>query len=338
MDSLTQIVLGGAVGEVILGKKIGNKAILWGAIAGTIPDLDTIPGYFLDTVDRLDIHRGFSHSMVFAILSAPLFGWLASKIHAKQSASVWDWTQLFFWCIFTHSLLDIFTTWGTQLFWPLEWRLAIQSVFVIDPFYTVPFLIALIILMFLNKSSQRRRSINRFALIFSSLYLGWSVCAKFIANEVFEDHIQSQSLDYIQFESRPAPFSTFLWTANIETEDHFYITYYSLFDQDKNLLMKKVAKNHELLYPYRNNESLEKLIQLTKGYYTVEESKEGLVLNDLRFGLSKGFMDEAGQFVFRYEIKRGASGLEIEQMPNDMREMREMMPSLMDRIIGIKPS
>ena len=40
MDSLTQIVLGAAVGEAVLGKKVGNRAMLWGAVAGTIPDLD----------------------------------------------------------------------------------------------------------------------------------------------------------------------------------------------------------------------------------------------------------------------------------------------------------
>ena len=39
MDSITQIVLGAACGEIALGKKIGNKAILFGAIGGTIPDL-----------------------------------------------------------------------------------------------------------------------------------------------------------------------------------------------------------------------------------------------------------------------------------------------------------
>ena len=50
MDSLTQIVLGAAVGEVVLGKKVGNKAMLYGAIAGTIPDLDVLTRYFMDTV------------------------------------------------------------------------------------------------------------------------------------------------------------------------------------------------------------------------------------------------------------------------------------------------
>ena len=42
MDSLTQVVLGAAVGEAALGKKIGNRAIVWGGIAGTIPDLDVL--------------------------------------------------------------------------------------------------------------------------------------------------------------------------------------------------------------------------------------------------------------------------------------------------------
>ena len=68
MDSLTQIVLGAACGEVVLGKKVGNRAMLWGAIGGTIPDLDIILGPFISEVDALAIHRGFSHSIVFSIL------------------------------------------------------------------------------------------------------------------------------------------------------------------------------------------------------------------------------------------------------------------------------
>ena len=40
MDSLTQIALGAAVGEAVLGKEVGNRAALWGAICGTIPDLE----------------------------------------------------------------------------------------------------------------------------------------------------------------------------------------------------------------------------------------------------------------------------------------------------------
>lgn len=336
MDSLTQIVLGGAVGEAVLGKKIGNKAILWGAIGGTLPDLDTIPGQFLDTVSRLEIHRGFSHSIIFAILISPLLAWAVSKLYKNKSATIWEWTKLFFWSIFTHPLLDIFTTWGTQLLWPAEWRIAIQSIFVIDPLYTLPFLTALIIVLFIKRDSKRRRSINRFGLIVSSLYLIWSVSAKLFANSIFENYLKNQSIPYLQFESRPAPFSTILWTANVETEDSFYITYYSLLDQDENLQLKKIDKNHELLYPYRNNKELERLLKLTKGYYTVEKSDGYLIVNDLRFGLSKGFTHDKGEFVFRYQVKKIKDGILIEQLPNDLKAMRELLPLLFERILGTK--
>lgn len=339
MDSLTQIVLGGAVGEAVLGKKIGNKAILWGAIGGTIPDLDTIPGQFLDTVNRLEIHRGFSHSIIFALLMSPLLGWLVSKIYSKaKHVTIWDWTRLFFWSIFTHPLLDIFTTWGTQFFWPLEWRIALQSIFVIDPLYTIPFLCALVLVMCFKRSSKKRMRINVLGLIISSLYLAWSLLAKYMADQVFEEYLTEQSIDYQQFESRPAPFSTLLWTANIETEDAFYITYYSLLDSNKNLVLRKIKKNHQWLYPFRNHEKIERLVQLTKGYYSVEKTKDGIVLNDLRFGLSRGFMEDMGVFIFRYKIEQTANGLSIEQMPNELGEMRELMPDLIDRTLGIKPS
>ncbi|HAB26726.1 MAG TPA: metal-dependent hydrolase, partial [Xanthomarina gelatinilytica] len=76
MDSLTQIVLGAAVGEAVLGKKVGNKAMLYGAIAGTIPDLDILASYVTDTVTALEIHRGFTHSIFFSVFFAPIFGWL----------------------------------------------------------------------------------------------------------------------------------------------------------------------------------------------------------------------------------------------------------------------
>ena len=55
MDSLTQIVLGASVGELVLGKKIGNKSILWGAIAGTIPDLDVLLRYFTDEISTTEM-------------------------------------------------------------------------------------------------------------------------------------------------------------------------------------------------------------------------------------------------------------------------------------------
>ncbi len=84
MDSLTQITLGAAVGEVVLGKKIGNRAMLWGAIGGTIPDLDIIGNGFMTEIEALAFHRGISHSIFFAVLGAFGFAWLAQKLYDTQ--------------------------------------------------------------------------------------------------------------------------------------------------------------------------------------------------------------------------------------------------------------
>ena len=82
MDSLTQIVLGAACGEIIAGKKIGNRAMLWGAIGGTIPDLDVFAAFFTDELTATAFHRGFMHSFLFAVLAPWLLAWLAQRFYA----------------------------------------------------------------------------------------------------------------------------------------------------------------------------------------------------------------------------------------------------------------
>lgn len=81
MDSITHLVLGAAIGELVLGKKIGNRALIWGAIGETIPDLDVIGNLFLSPTGALAFHRGFTHSIMFAILAPLLFGWLVFKLY-----------------------------------------------------------------------------------------------------------------------------------------------------------------------------------------------------------------------------------------------------------------
>ena len=70
MDSLSQIVLGAAVGEAVLGKKLGNRAMVWGAVAGTLPDMDVLGQFFLNELDNLAFHRGISHSFTATVLGS----------------------------------------------------------------------------------------------------------------------------------------------------------------------------------------------------------------------------------------------------------------------------
>lgn len=84
MDSLTQIVLGAAVGEATLGKKIGNRAMVWGGIAGTIPDLDVFVGRLLSPTGALAFHRGITHSIFFAVFFSFAIAFLVHRYYQRR--------------------------------------------------------------------------------------------------------------------------------------------------------------------------------------------------------------------------------------------------------------
>jgi len=332
MDSLTQIVLGAAVGEAVLGKKVGNKAMLYGAIAGTIPDLDIFASYFTDTVSALEIHRGFTHSIFFSVVFAPIFGWLISKIERRSIASWKDWSLLMFWGLFTHPVLDSFTTWGTQLFWPFEIRLAFKNIFVIDPLYTLPFLFFLILAMRAERGSPRRRKMNNLGLIVSSLYMLISIGLKGVTYLKFEDALKEQNISYLHIQTKPAPFNTILWTANVELEDAYLIGNYSLFDT-KPILFKLYPKNHKLLGALKSEDKVKRLIAISNGWYTIMQKDDQLYLNNLQFGVLDN-NSEIPSFVFSYRLVQENDGMLIEEVKRKPEEAKKLLLDLGSQILG----
>ena len=331
MDSLTHIVLGAAIGEAVLGKKVGNKAILYGAIAGTIPDLDVFASHFTDTVSALAIHRGFTHSIIFSVLFAPILGWLVSRYETYKDFKGWSW--LFFWALITHPILDAHTTWGTQLFWPLDIRLAFKTIFVIDPLYTVPFLVFLVLTMFQKRTSEKRRLYNGIGLTISTAYLALTFILKDIALTQFEDQLLTEDITYLQLDTRPSPLNTILWNANVDTKDSYLLGTYSFFDT-KDISFEIYPKNHHLLGGLIEHEKVKRMIAISEGWYTINKIDDKLFYNDLRFGLMN-LEANSQDFVFKYEIKVDSSGnvtfIEQEKTPRDG---QQLMKDLWQRIKG----
>ena len=332
MDSLTQIVLGAAVGETILGRKVGNKAMLYGAIAGTIPDLDALAGNFTDTITAIEVHRGFSHSIVFAVLAAPVFGWLISKIEKRSGVGWKNWSWLMFWGLFTHPILDAFTTWGTQLFWPLDIRLAFKTIFVIDPLYTLPFLAFLILAMRRKKEDPKRAKFNRLGLLVSSSYLMLTVILKFVAHQQFVEDLEKQGIFYSRIDTRPTPLNTILWAANAEAENDFLLGYYSFFD-DEIIRFEAVPKNHHYLGSLKSDENVQRLIHISKGWYTISEKDGNLYFNDLRFGKLNP-QDEESEFAFSYKLIPGEGTVRAEEVSKRPEDAKQILSDLWERIRG----
>lgn len=335
MDSLTQIVLGASVGELVCGKKAGNKALLWGAIAGTIPDLDVLASPFQDMVEQLTFHRSVTHSILFCIGMSPVFGWLVHKLYRNGQATFKDWSWLFFWGFLTHIILDSFTTWGTQIFWPFStYPVAFHNIFVIDPLYTVPFLICTIAVIFYKRTDNKRRTWNYTGLALSSAYMLLTIVNKFIATSHFEEALQQQNKKYQRISTRPTPFNSILWSANAEGDSLYYVGYYSLFDTDQSISFQRFPKKHELLKPYLSNPDLQTLLKVTTGFYTVEKTDTAYTINDLRFGQLDGWGDGNEGFVFAYIMKPEGDSLIFTQKPNDLKKARGLIGQLWERIKG----
>jgi inner membrane protein len=324
-------VLGAAVGEAVLGRKVGNRAMLYGAIAGTIPDLDVLASNFTDTTRALEMHRGFTHSIVFSIFFAPLFGWLVSRYDRFKSVKGWSW--LFFWAFVTHPLLDAHTTWGTQLFWPLDLRLAFQSIFVIDPLYTLPFLVFLILAMLRKRTHPKRRFYNTLGLAVSSGYLMLTLVLKWIAFGQFEDALAQQQITYRQMDTRPAPLNTILWNANIELDDAYLLADYSFFDSQP-IHFQRYPKQHHLWGDLETNERVQRMIGISQGWYTLNQDGDQLFFNDLRFGLMS--LEEGSQdFVFKYAVSRSSEGeVTFTEEPKDRQDARVILDALWGRMTG----
>ena len=334
MDSLTQIVLGAAVGEATLGKKVGNNALLYGAIAGTIPDLDIISYSFTDTITAIEWHRGFSHSILFCLLFAPILGVLVNRMEQKYKLGWKPWTMLFFWCLFTHPLLDAFTTWGTQLFWPFETRLAFNAIFVIDPLYTLPFLLLTLMVLFYKRDTKTRRRLNWAGLIISTSYLLLTLVLKQAVNRKFEQALQDQGIAYREISTRPAPMNTVLWNANIDTEDSYLLGDYSLFDSSP-IRFTSYPKNRTASAEMQEYPNVQRLVTIAEGWYILEQKDGQWYFHDLRFGLIPR-KNKDPYFAFSYSLQLEDGQILAEEVAKSRVDAQYLAKSLWARIKGIQ--
>jgi inner membrane protein len=335
MDLVTQTVLGAAVGEMVLGKKAGNKAIMWGAVGGLIPDLDVLIAPFFSEVDGLFVHRGFSHSLIFSFILAPFMGWLIYQIHKKKLKIKWrEWTILIFWAAFTHPILDYFTTYGTGAFLPFSnYRVEFGTIAIVDIFYTVPFIIVLLTILFIKRTSALRRKLILGLAFLTSFYLLGTVVNKIHVNSVFKNAFAEQGITYSRYKTAPLPLTNFLWMGMAEADSGYYMALYSNFDKQLPTDFEFILRNEIQLANIKENKKLQKLIKFSKGYYHVNKDDKGLYLADLRFG--KMGIGENAAFVFKFYIRNENGELKIEQS-QDSRDIEEnAFSEYVNRIKGI---
>lgn len=338
MDTITQITLGAAVGEAVLGKKVGNKGAAWGAAFGVLPDLDVLANPFVSDVQEIIIHRGISHSLFFCAVAAPFFGWLLYRRYHNKAASWRDWSLMVFLVILTHIFIDACTGYGTQVFQPFSnYSLSFNTIFIIDPFYTLPLFAGILMALFMRQKAARRW-VNYIGLGLSSVYLLAGFAIKSHVNSVYEQNFEEQQIAVDRYITTPMPFTEFLWVAYAKSGDTIYTGLYSVFDDDSNVTFQKVDMNTHLIDEYTGQLPVERILWFSQGYYAANLKNEELVMHDLRFGRNDLWLtDGPASFVWNYRLKFNEDSTRVtgfSHLEPEFDFSRERFGKLIDRIMG----
>jgi len=299
MDSITQITLGAAVGEAVLGKKAGYRAAAWGAALGTFPDLDVLINPFVDSVTELYYHRNITHSVVFVLLATPIFGWMISKVHASLETSWKQWAKLSFWVFVTHILLDLSTTYGTQVLQPFsDIPYTTDSLFIIDPLVTVPLFLGVLSALVFRRKGTLGSNFNKTGIALAACYIVWGLAIKSHVHSVFQESFQNQFGYYKKVKTTPNGPTTFLWNGYIIRQDTVYHAVYSIFDESTDLDFRRIPMNSQIFEPYKNHRAGEAMLWFSRGYYTAEKQDGDIYFYDLRFGRDDFWLTDQGGYVW----------------------------------------
>jgi inner membrane protein len=337
MDSLTQVALGGAVGYAVLGSKVGRKAILWGAVLGTLPDLDVFITYD-NPVESFTFHRGFSHSLLVQLLISPVIAWLLMKLHKGTEQFKYRWFWLVYLCLSSHAILDSFTVYGTQLLWPLtEYPFGVSNLFIIDPLVTLPLLFGLIVALLPRIEPHTARKMNHIGLALSCVYMTWSLGAKVYIDDKVKTVLAQQGIDSSLYLSSPAPLNTFLWRIVVMADNKYYEGYASVFDSPSELSLDAYPTSPSLLDGIADEWDISRLKWFTKGIYAVSLQEQEVVISDLRMGVQCAY---AFNFVVAEKTEEGIKPITAEEFSQrpEMSEVSNIFSRIWDPSISLAPS
>lgn len=335
MDSVTHIVLGAAAGEIMLGRKIGKRALVAGAVANSFPDIDFIASLWLSPADNVLAHRGFTHSIVFMLLMTMIFYLAAIRWDKEQRVTRSHWLLFFLIQLGLHLFVDAFNAYGVGWLIPFDdVRISFHTIFVLDPFYSAMLMIAGMLLMVLPSTNIYRIRVAAAGLILSTLYLCYALTNKNIASQEAKEILRKNNISYQRFFTTPTPLNTWLWFVVAEADSGYHLGYRSVFDETDAMPLTYVPRNEHLLSGWQDDHALKQLKKFSQGYYTVEYYSDTLVFNDLRFGQITGWHNPAARFAFHYYLNYPKENLLVMQRGRFANWNEETVKSLLTRIRG----
>jgi inner membrane protein len=304
LDSLSQIVLGAAIGELTIGRKIGNKAQLWGAIAGTIPDLDILLNpFFSDELIKLQIHRSYSHSMFVHFILAIPFAWLTFRLF-KRRIELRSWYIMWLLGFLTHTLLDCCTAYGTQLLLPFtNFLVGFNNIAVVDPLWTIPFMLLLLVCLFMKRDNPSRLRWAWVATTYAIVYMGYTLANKYHVHQKFDAELKRQDIQTESLYTSPSMFNNWLWAGITTTQDSIWLGEYSVLQSSSQVEWVSYDRNLGILKNHPAQDQIKVLEWFAQDKYLVREVGDELHFFIVKWGRSDFRKTEPHEaFIFYWKI------------------------------------
>jgi len=302
MDSLSQACLGAAVALATMQRRTAPwKAAAFGALAGTLPDLDVLLDHG-DPILNMVLHRAETHALFWLALFSVPFGWLVAQ--AAREAAQWQrWWAAMALALLTHPLLDAFTIYGTQLFLPFSAEpVGLGSIFIIDPAYTLPLLLGVVAAVGLaRRAPAAALRLNATGLVLSSAYIAWSVVAQTHVQTLARESLAAQGLKADRLLVSPTPFNTLLWrvVAVDEGSSSYSEGFYSLLDAPAQpaarIAFDRFERGNALAVELAGHDGVRRIQAFSGGLWAMRETENRIRISDLRMGQEPGY-------VFAFEV------------------------------------
>lgn len=329
MDSVTQFVLGSSVALATVRRRGAAQSAAWkvaliGGMVGTLPDLDAFID-FGDAISNMIRHRAETHGLFYLTLVSPLIAWLVAKLHGgKQLFKTW----LLAVCLilYTHVFIDWLTIYGTQLAQPFsDHPFGVGSVFVIDPLYTLPLAIGVIVTVL--KGGVSGGCWNSLGLAASTAYVLWGLGVHQHASQLAEKYPPVRD-EPVRILVTAAPLNTVLWRAVAVTPTNYYEGWYSLLDSEARFTWKAYPRDAALIDRYKNHVDVSRVASFSHGFFKLEKIDERLFVTDLRLGLEPFYS-------FRFDLGNSAeTQKQVSQRLGVRPDLANGLPWLWQRIGG----
>ena len=329
MDSLSQLSLGAAVGIAVMGRRTAVwKAAAWGALAGTLPDLDVLIDHG-DPVRNMVLHRAETHALFWLTLfSLPL---AAAAAWLNGERSLWRRWWLALWLVLlTHPLLDAMTVYGTRLALPFsDHPFGVGSIFIIDPLYTLP-LLAGVGWALAARGGGRGPRANAAGLLLSSAYLAWSVAAQAQVERVARESLAARGIAAEQLLVTPTAFNTLLWRVVALDGPHYHEGFASLLDDDAPMDFERFERGSALREALLGIDGVQRVAAFSKGFYKLHADGARLFVTDLRMGQEPDYV-----FTFAVAERRSAPvALAVPEQAGSRPDLERGLPWLWRRMLG----